>query len=316
MGKRNPEAGVTVAAAAVQQNASAAVQQNASAAVQQNASAAVQQNASAAVQQNAGQHAVDRSQRATAALLGELQAATIPLMASFTVRYSVGNEHAPGDPWGRSELVIHADGSARLDHHFSRGREPRAWTGHVDPAALTELLAALDRAGFPAVPPLTALPPGTALRRLAVEADGVTRQAILSWHETPSAPGYAEAFDLIDAVIRQLSEEAVTYPTRRGPVVHDIAEVRAEVMVRMTFGPNHGIAFSPDGTLLAVCSAHHIEIIRGSDVLRLIRGHTGTVADVAFAPDGRTIVTGSYDGTARTWDVATGRPRVTFAGHR
>ena len=40
-----------------------------------------------------------------------------------TVRYSVGNEHDPGDPWGRSELVIHADGSARLDHHFSRGRE-------------------------------------------------------------------------------------------------------------------------------------------------------------------------------------------------
>jgi hypothetical protein len=32
---------------------------------------------------------------------------------------------------------------------------------------------------------------------------------------------------------------------------------RAEVMVRMTFGPNHGIGFSPDGALLAVCSAHH-----------------------------------------------------------
>src|ERR1700731_4755756 len=91
---------------------------------------------------------------------------------------------------------------------------------------------------------------------------------------------------------------------------------RAEVMVRMTFGPNHGIAFSPDGALLAVCSAHHAEIIdpRGR-VLRLIRGHAGTVADVAFSPDGRAIVTGSYDGTARTWDVTTGMPLVTFAGH-
>jgi hypothetical protein len=75
-------------------------------------------------------------------------------MASFTVRYSVGNEHDPGDPWGRSELVIQADGSARLDHHFSRGREPRAWAGRVDAAALGQLLAALDRAGFPAVPPM------------------------------------------------------------------------------------------------------------------------------------------------------------------
>src|ERR1700744_6552843 len=92
---------------------------------------------------------------------------------------------------------------------------------------------------------------------------------------------------------------------------------RAEVMVRMTFGPNHGIAFSPDGTLLAVCSAHHAEIIDARDgrVLRLIRGHAGTVADVAFSPDGDVIVTGSYDGTARTWEDATGRPLATFAGH-
>jgi WD40 repeat protein len=92
---------------------------------------------------------------------------------------------------------------------------------------------------------------------------------------------------------------------------------RAEVMVRMTFGPNHGIGFSPDGALLAVCSAHHVEIIdaRSGEVLRLIRGHTGTVADAAFSPDGAVIVTGSYDGTARTWEVATGRPLVTFAGH-
>jgi WD40 repeat protein len=92
---------------------------------------------------------------------------------------------------------------------------------------------------------------------------------------------------------------------------------RAEVMVRMTFGPNQGIGFSPDGTLLAVCSAHHVEIIDAGDgrVLRLIRGHTGTVADAAFSPDGAAIVTGSYDGTARTWAVATGRPLVTFTGH-
>ena len=39
------------------------------------------------------------------------------------------------------------------------------------------------------------------------------------------------------------------------------------------------------------------------------------VADVAFSPDGTVIVTGSYDGTARTWEVTTGRPLVTFAGH-
>ena len=147
-------------------------------------------------------------------------------MAWLTIRYSAGNEHDPGDPWGSSELVIRADGSARLDHHFSRGREPRAWAGHVEPAALGELTAALDRAGFPAVPPALPLPPGSALRRLTVETDDGTQQALVSWHRTPSLPGYAEAFALIDSVIRQLSGNAVQYPAAPRPVVHGAAAVQ------------------------------------------------------------------------------------------
>jgi len=140
-------------------------------------------------------------------------------MAAPTIRYRVGNEHSPVDPWGRSELVIYPDGSARLDHHFSRRREPRAWAGYVDAAALRELLAALDQAGFPVVPPGRPLPPDAAPRRLTVEADGVTRQAVIEWEQGQPLPGYAEAFDFIDAVIRQLSGDVVDYPTKRGPVV-------------------------------------------------------------------------------------------------
>jgi WD40 repeat protein len=89
-------------------------------------------------------------------------------------------------------------------------------------------------------------------------------------------------------------------------------------MVRMTFGPNHGIGFSPDGALLAVCSAHHVEVIaaRSGRVLRLIRGHAGTVADAAFSPDGTLVVSGSLDETARVWEAATGRERAVLAEHR
>ena len=147
-------------------------------------------------------------------------------MAWLTIRYSVGNEHNPTDPWGRSELVIRADGSVRLDQHFSRGAEPRAWTGHVDAAALGELVAALDRAGFPAVPLAPPLPPGSALRQLTVEADGAAQRALVSWHHGPSLVGYAEAFDVIDAVIRQLSGDAVNCPAKPRPVVHGAAEVQ------------------------------------------------------------------------------------------
>jgi hypothetical protein len=145
-------------------------------------------------------------------------------MPWLAIRYSAGNEHSPVDPWGRSELVIHADGRARLDQHFSRGRPPRAWAGHVDATALGELLAALGQAGFPAVPPMPPLPPDTVLRRLTVEADGETRQALVS--PAPAVPGYARAFEIIDAVIRQLSGGTVNHPAKPGQIVHGATAVQ------------------------------------------------------------------------------------------
>jgi hypothetical protein len=106
------------------------------------------------------------------------------------------------------------------------GGEPRAWFGYVDAAALDEMLAALGRAGFPPFPRAMPSPPGTTLRRLALESDGTVQQGLVGWDDPAVPPGYAEAFDLIDAVIRQLSGDAVDYPTTRGPVVSDAVAVQ------------------------------------------------------------------------------------------
>ena len=49
--------------------------------------------------------------------------------------------------------------------------------------------------------------------------------------------------------------------------------------------------------------------------LQTLRGHAGEVRSAAFSPDGRSIVTGSEDQTARVWDAATGKERLKLVGH-
>jgi eukaryotic-like serine/threonine-protein kinase len=44
-------------------------------------------------------------------------------------------------------------------------------------------------------------------------------------------------------------------------------------------------------------------------------GHTGPVSSVAFSPDGKRIVTGSHDGTAKVWDAEQGQEVLTLKGH-
>ena len=49
--------------------------------------------------------------------------------------------------------------------------------------------------------------------------------------------------------------------------------------------------------------------------LRTLTGHNGPVFSAAFSPDGRHIVTNSYDYVVRVWDAGTGRSPLTLQSH-
>ncbi|MEU3353735.1 serine/threonine-protein kinase [Streptomyces sp. NPDC037389] len=46
-----------------------------------------------------------------------------------------------------------------------------------------------------------------------------------------------------------------------------------------------------------------------------LTGHTRDIGCLVFGPDGRTLVSGGFDKTARLWDAVTGRAITTFKGH-
>jgi hypothetical protein len=145
-------------------------------------------------------------------------------MADFPLRleYNAGLENAPGDPFGRTELVVEANGTARLVHkHIGLAR---TWTGQVDVATLQTAWAALERGGFPEIPQHP-VPGGSAMRTLIAHgADGAKRGGNIAWHA--KLPGFIDAFPILDSIVRQLSEDTVkATPNTLPPVVTNIVRL-------------------------------------------------------------------------------------------
>jgi WD40 repeat protein len=67
---------------------------------------------------------------------------------------------------------------------------------------------------------------------------------------------------------------------------------------------SHGLAFSPDGRLLAFAEGGQVRVVElATRREHAFTGHAGKVTSIAFTPDGKALVSGSTDCTGLIWDM-------------
>jgi WD40 repeat protein len=95
-------------------------------------------------------------------------------------------------------------------------------------------------------------------------------------------------------------------------------ELAASAMSQMKIDPDISLVLATEAVRVKH-TAQAEEALRQSllepPVYTVIRGHTDSVRSAAFSPDGKLIVTGSFDHTARVWDASTGESLRELRGH-
>ena len=86
-----------------------------------------------------------------------------------------------------------------------------------------------------------------------------------------------------------------------------------------TFDVITAVAISPSGRYWAAASMRGELLVwreAGQTLHRFRQAHTDQIWTMAFGPDERSLVTGSFDGTLKLWDAGAGYPALDGLAHR
>lgn len=154
------------------------------------------------------------------------------------------------------------------------------------------------------------------------------KQIIATLQQSPRQPGYT-AGNILN-LLRQLQTDlrdldfsnlTIWQAYLQGTILQRTNFANSELahcIFSETFDRVFTVAFSPDGTVIAIGDGvGDIWLWRLGDYQHIATsiGHTDSVHAIAYSPDGKLLVSGSSDSTIRIWDVNSGQCLHILQGH-